>query len=63
MYNVEKETLPLEKLRALQNSRLVSLVKRLYDDVPFYKNQFDDKGLNPSDIKSIDDLYKILWIK
>ena len=51
--------MPLEKLRALQNDRLSTLVKRVYKDVPFYKNQFDKIGLSPEDINSIEDLSKI----
>jgi phenylacetate-CoA ligase len=59
MYNSHIENMPLEKLRALQNNRLSTLVKRLYKEVPFYKNQFDKIGLSPEDINSIEDLSKI----
>ena len=59
MYNSQIENMPLEKLRALQNDRLSTLVKRVYKDVPFYKNQFDKIGLSPEDINSIEDLSKI----
>jgi len=63
MYNKEIETLPLDKLRQLQNERLANLVQRVYNDVPFYKKQFDDVGLNPSDIKTMEDLHKIPFTK
>ncbi len=63
MYNPEIENIPLEQLRALQNARLSSLVKRLYTSVPFYKNLMDSMDLNPSDIKSIDDLHLIPFTK
>lgn len=59
MYNHKIETLPLEMLRELQNERLVALVKRVYERVPFYKQQFDDIGLQPGDIRSLADLSKI----
>lgn len=59
MYNSKIESMPLEALRALQNTRLVSLVKNVYQNVPFYKQQFDAIGLHPNDIKSVDDLSKI----
>lgn len=59
MYNKEIETLPLAKLRKLQNERLIKLVERLYKQVPFYKRQFDEAGLKPSDIKRVEDLHKI----
>ncbi len=57
MYNEKMETLPLEKLRALQNTRLADLVQRLYHKVPFYKKQFDEKGIRPEDIKGVEDLH------
>lgn len=63
MYNREVETLPLEDLRELQNQRFRNLVNHVYDNVPFYKKQFDDIGLHPSDIKSLDDLSKIPFTK
>ncbi len=59
MYNKQIEALPLEKLRALQSERLVALVTRLYRDVPFYKKQLDDAGIQPGDVKSIADLQRL----
>ena len=63
MYNKEIETLPLDKLRKLQNERLTALVKRVYTKVPFYKKQFDEAGLKTSDIKGVEDLHKIPFTK
>ena len=63
MYNSNIENMQLEELRALQNARLSSLVKRLYKDVSFYKNQFEKIGLHPEDIQSVDDLSKIPFTK
>lgn len=57
MYNSAIEQLPLENLRSLQNKRLQNLLKRIYEDVPFYKKQFENLGIHPRDIKSIDDLH------
>jgi phenylacetate-CoA ligase len=59
IYNKKYETMPLEQLRLLQSERLVALVTRLYKNVSFYRKQFDKIGLEPGDIKSIDDLHKI----
>jgi len=61
MYEVEKY--PLEKLRKIQNERLVNLVNRVYKAIPFYKKQFDAIGLHPDDIKTVDDLQKIPFTK
>ncbi len=35
------------------------MVKRCYDHVPLYKKRFDEMGLKPEDIRSIDDLTKL----
>lgn len=59
MYNQILETLPLEELRKLQDKRLSTLVQRVYDRVPFYRQQFENIGLLPGDIKSLADLPKI----
>ena len=63
MYNRNIETMPLEELRAMQNARLSSLVKRVYENVPFYKNQFDNNGIHPNDIRTVEDLYKLPFTK
>ena len=63
MYNAQIEKMPLTELRALQNARLSALVNRVYQDVPFYKKQFDQIGLHPNDIKTVDDLSKIPFTK
>ena len=55
--------MPLEELRALQNARLSTLVKRVYEAVPFYRKQFDAAGLHPEDIKTVEDLPKIPFTK
>ncbi len=63
MYNQKIEALPLEELRSLQNSRLMDMIQRIYQNVPFYKKQFDQNGINPKDIKSVDDLAKLPFTK
>jgi len=63
LYNPAIETLPLEKLRKLQNERLVTLVNRVYQQVPFYKRFFDEAGLRPADIRGVQDLHKLPFTK
>lgn len=55
-WNKEIETMPREALRELQLERLQATVKRVYEAVPFYQKAFKEKGLEPGDIKSLDDL-------
>ncbi|MEL7219963.1 MAG: phenylacetate--CoA ligase [Bacteroidota bacterium] len=59
MYNPAIETLPLKQLRQLQSERLVALVHKLYAKVPFYQRRFDEMGIQPTDIKGIEDLHKL----
>ena len=59
IFNEEFETLPRPAIEALQLKRLQDVAKRVYERVPFYKRKFDEAGVKPNDIKSIDDLQKL----
>ena len=61
-YQKEIETMPLEEMRKLQSEKLVKQVKHVYENVPYYKNLMDEKGVTPDDIKSIDDLSKLPFL-
>ena len=54
-YSPEIETAPREKIVALQNERLAATVRRVYDNVPFYRNKMEQSGVTPDDIRTIDD--------
>ncbi len=56
IYNEEFETLPREALEALQLKRLRQVVQRVYHTVGFYRRSFDQAGVQPDDIKTLDDL-------
>jgi len=58
IWNKEAETMPREKLEELQLERLRQTVKRVYENVPMYKKRFDEHGLNPDSLKTLDDLEK-----
>ncbi len=58
-YNPEIETASRETIVALQNERLSATVKRVYDNVPFYRERMIKAGVTPEDIKTIDDLKKL----
>ncbi|MEG1107312.1 MAG: phenylacetate--CoA ligase [Oscillospiraceae bacterium] len=57
--NVEAETMPREQMRELQSERLVAMVHRVYENVPLYRKRFDEAGVSPDDIRSIDDITKL----
>ena len=63
MHNPKIETLPVEELRKLQNQRLRQTVQRCYEQVPFYKSLFDEKGVSPGDIKTVEDLHLLPFTK
>ena len=54
--------MPLEKLRELQSEKLVKQVRHVYNDVPYYRDLMDKKGVKPEDVKGIEDLYKLPFI-
>ncbi len=56
IYNEEFETLPREALEAIQLRRLRALAERVYALVPFYRQKFDQAGVSPGDIRSLDDV-------
>jgi len=58
-FQKEIETMPREQLEQLQLKRLQALVKRMYEAVPTYKAKMDKVGMEPSDVKSLDDLKKL----
>ena len=58
-WNPRYETMSRDELTALQNERLASQVRRAYEKNAYFKKKFDDHGVHPDDIKSIDDLPKL----
>ncbi len=59
IFNPEIECASRDYLHALQSARLIKMVKNAYENVPFYKQKFDEIGLKPDDIHSIDDIKKL----
>ena len=59
IYDVEQETMPREELEKLQLRKLRYLVERVYHNVPFYREKFDELKLKPEDIQ---DLSKISYL-
>ncbi len=58
-WNEEIECMDREKLNALQLEKLKKTVKKVYENVPFYKKKFDEKGIRPEDVKSLGDLKRL----
>lgn len=61
-FQPEIETMPVERLKALQSERLVEQVKFVYDNVAFYRGKMDEVGIKPEEIRSVEDLHKLPFI-
>ena len=59
IFNEEFETLPREALASLQLKRLKQVVERVYHTVGFYRKKFDEAGVKPEDIRSLEDLGRL----
>ncbi len=56
IWNDYIECMEREKLVKLQGERLSAMIQRLYYNIPFYRGLFQKNGIEPGDIKSIDQL-------
>ena len=59
IWNDEIECMTHDELKKLQLKRLQDVVKRAYETVPYYKKRFDEAGIKPEDIKTLDDIQKL----
>lgn len=53
------ETATVDELRDLQLNRLRWSVQHAYDNVPHYRTAFDEAGVHPDDVKSLDDVARL----
>ncbi|HCT16078.1 MAG TPA: phenylacetate--CoA ligase [Ruminococcaceae bacterium] len=61
-YQKEFECASPEKIRELQDERLVKQVKHVWDNVTYYRKKMEEKGVTPDDIKGVDDLHKLPFL-
>ena len=61
-WNQEIECMSYEDMKKLQSERLVAQVKHVYENVEYYRNLMDEKGVKPEDIQSVDDLHKLPFL-
>jgi len=59
IWNEHIECMGREEMRELQGKRLRQTVERVYYNVPFYRKKMQELGLEPGDIKGIEDLEKL----
>lgn len=59
IWNRTFETMDRENLKKVQLDRLKRVVERVYGNVPFYRNKFQELGITPEDINSLEDIQKL----
>ncbi len=59
IWNETKECMSRDELEFLQSKRLVKTVDRVYHNVEFYRKKMQQLGIEPGDIKGIEDLHKL----
>ena len=61
-FQKEIETMPVDELKKLQSEKLVKQVKHVYENVEYYRNLMDEKGVKPEDIRGIEDISKLPFL-
>ena len=59
IWNETVECMDREQLREIQSIRLKKMAEYVYHNTPFYRKKFQEMGLEPGDIKDIDDIVKL----
>ena len=59
IWNESKECMSRDEMTHLQGKRLVKLVDRVYHNVEFYRKKMQKLGVEPGDIKGIEDITKL----
>ncbi|MGB4162625.1 MAG: phenylacetate--CoA ligase [Methanosarcina flavescens] len=58
-WDPEIETMPVDDLKKLLEEKLKQLVHYVYERSPFYRKRFDEHGVKPGDIQTLDDIRKL----
>ena len=61
-WNKPMETMDRQQMAELQSARLIQQVRRVYREVPFYRESLQKSGLLPDEIRSIEDIGKLPFI-
>lgn len=59
IWNQNIECMDREQLREIQSIRIRKMADYVYHNSPFYRMKFQEMGLEPGDIKDIDDIKKL----
>ena len=59
IWNKEAECMRIGEREKLQLARMKAILKRTYENVPYYKKRFDEIKFKPGEIKSLEDIRKL----
>jgi len=59
IWNKEAECMSREELREIQLKKLQKIVKRAYENVPYYNKKYTELGVFPEDIEALEDIIKL----
>jgi phenylacetate-CoA ligase len=62
IWNPKAETMSRDELKSLQSERLREQVAYVYEKSPLYRRKYDEVGLEPGDIKGVEDISKLPFI-
>ena len=61
-YQPEAETMPVNEIKKLQEYKLIRQVRYVYENVEYYRNLMDEKGVKPEDITCLADISKLPFL-
>ncbi len=59
IWNEARECMSRDELMTLQGKRLVKMVRKVYHSVAYYRTKMQQEGIEPGDIRRIEDLDKL----
>lgn len=62
-YWSQMDILPLSRLKEIQLQKLQHLLKFAYENSPFYRRKWDEAGVRPEDVKTLEDFQKFPVLK
>ena len=61
-YQPEAEAMPVNEIKKLQEYKLIRQVRYVYENVEYYRNLMDEKGVKPEDITCLEDISKLPFL-
>lgn len=61
-YQPDIETASPAQIRAWQEERLIKQVLHVWNNVPYYRRKMEEKGVTPTDIRTLQDLHKLPFL-